>query len=291
MILITGAAGKTGQTVIRALSQRQEPVRAYIRHTSQAEKLAGCGVGEFAVGDLRDAAALRRAMLGIRAVYHICPNMQPDETDIGRLAIAAAREARVERFVYHSVLHPQIEDMPHHWAKLRVEEQLFMSGLPYTILQPAAYIQNILAYWPAITHEGLYSLPYAEETRLGMVDLEDVAAAAAIVLCDSGHTGAVYELAGEEILSQREAAAILSEVLGRPVRVNAIPLADWKKSARSSGMGDYALETLSKMFSYYEKYGFWGNSRVLNSLLGRRPASFRSFLNRTIGPVKESGQE
>ena len=36
--------------------------------------------------------------------------------------------------------------MPHHWLKMRVEEKLFASGLPFTILQPAAYMQNVLAY-------------------------------------------------------------------------------------------------------------------------------------------------
>ena len=62
-------------------------------------------------------------------------------------AIRAAQSAGVERFVYHSVLHPQVEIMAHHWQKMRVEEQLFESGLSFTILQPAAYMQNVLAGW------------------------------------------------------------------------------------------------------------------------------------------------
>ena len=58
----------------------------------------------------------------------------------------AARRAGIRHLVYHSVLHPQVEAMPHHWQKMRVEEQLFAAGLPYTILQPAAYMQNVLAH-------------------------------------------------------------------------------------------------------------------------------------------------
>ena len=64
------------------------------------------------------------------SVYHVCPNVSPDEIAIGRVSIAAARSAGVEHFVYHSVLHPQTEAMPHHWLKLRVEEALITSGLP-----------------------------------------------------------------------------------------------------------------------------------------------------------------
>jgi NAD(P)H dehydrogenase (quinone) len=138
---------------------------------------------------MRDPGTLERLMDGARAVYHICPNMHPQELSIGQAVIAAARRAGVEHLVYHSVLHPHVEAMPHHWQKMRVEEQLFASGLAYTILQPAAYMQNVLAHWERMVAEGVYPVPYAVETRLGMVDLADVARAAATVLCESGTRG------------------------------------------------------------------------------------------------------
>lgn len=74
-------------------------------------------------------------MRSAQGVYHICPNVHPQEVEIGRIAIDAARAAHVERFVFHSVLRPQIEAMPHHWRKLRVEEMLLASGLNFTILR------------------------------------------------------------------------------------------------------------------------------------------------------------
>ena len=222
-----------------------------------------------------------QAAQGVRAVYHICPNVSPDEVAIGQVAIMAARSAGVEHFVYHSVLRPQIEAMPHHWQKLRVEEQLFESGLSYTILQPAAYMQNVLAHWDQIMVQGVYPVPYAVETRLGMVDLEDVAEAAAVVLTEPGHAGAVYELAGAEVLSQVEVATILGQQLGHPVRAETVPLETWERRARESGLADYQVETLVKMFRYYECYGFWGNPHVLSWLLGRSPTTFATFVERS----------
>ena len=198
MILVTGAAGKTGQAVIRALAIKGEPVRALVRRPGQIQGIMDLGAREAAAGDMRSRAPMEQVTQGVRAIYHICPNMSPDEVAIGQTVIAAAQSAGVEHFVYHSVLHPQTEAMPHHWLKLRVEEQLFESGLAYTILQPAAYLQNILAHWDQIVEQGVYPIPYAAETRLGMVDLEDVAAAAAIVLTEPGHEGATYELSGPE---------------------------------------------------------------------------------------------
>jgi uncharacterized protein YbjT (DUF2867 family) len=281
MILVTGAAGKTGRAVIRALTTKGEAVRALVHRPEQVRLVEGLGAREVVVGDMRLQATLGQAAQGARAVYHICPNVSPDEVDIGQVAIVAARSAGVKHFVYHSVLHPQVEAMPHHWQKLRVEEQLFRSGLPYTILQPAAYMQNVLAHWDQIVEQGVYPVPYAVETRLGMVDLEDVAEAAAAVLTEPGHVGAVYELAGMEVLSQAEVATILSQQLGRRVRAEAVSLETWERRARESGLGDYQVETLVKMFRYYECYGFWGNPRVLSWLLGCPPTTFAAFVERS----------
>ncbi len=280
MILVTGAGGKTGRAVIRALGARGEAVRALVHRPEQARLVEELGAQHAVVGDMRLRATMDRAAQGMRAIYHICPNVSPDEVAIGQAAIAAARSAGVEHFVYHSVLHPQVEAMPHHWLKLRVEERLFESGLPCTILQPAAYMQNVLAQWEHVLEQGVYSVPYSAGTRLGMVDLEDVAEAAAIVLTEPGHEGATYELAGSEALTQTEVAAILSQQLGRTVRAETVPLETWENRARESGLGDYQVETLAKMFRYYECYGFWGNPRVLGWLLGRPPTTFAAFVER-----------
>jgi uncharacterized protein YbjT (DUF2867 family) len=196
MILVTGAAGKTGRTVMRALVERGAAVRAFVFRPGQTATVKALGAQDVVVGDMRDGETFRRAAQAAKAVYHICPNMSPDEVTIGRVAIEAARKAGVGHFVYHSVLHPQTEAMPHHWRKLRVEEMLFEAGLAYTILQPAAYMQNILGGWTTIVERDVYEVPYPVETRLGMVDLEDVAAVAARVLTEEEHGGATYELAG-----------------------------------------------------------------------------------------------
>jgi len=279
-ILVTGAGGKTGRAVIRALIGRGETVRALVHRPDQVRSIQELGAQEVVVGDMRDEATMSRAARGARAIYHICPNVCPDEVAIGQVLIAAARAAGVERLVHHSVLHPQIEAMPHHWSKLRVEEKLFESGLSYTILQPAAYVQNVLAYWNQIVEQGVYLVPYSVEARLSMVDLQDVAEAAAISLAELGHTGATYELAGPEALTQVEVAAILSQHLGRPVRAQAVPLDEWERKARASGTSDYAVETLLAMFRYYDRFGLCGNPNVLTWLLRRPATTFATFIAR-----------
>jgi len=282
MILITGAAGRTGQAAIKALVARRQPVRALVRRDEQIQIVKFLGAKEVITGDMRDATTLKKATQSASAVYHICPNVNPDEIQIGKTVIAAADDADVDRFVFHSVLHPQTEEMTHHWNKLRVEETLFESGLSYTILQPASYMQNVLAGWQAIVEHGVYAVPYSVETRMSMVDLEDVAEAAAVVLTEPDHLGATYELAGPEVLTQSQIAEILSKHLERPVRAEQVEIEQWTRQAQASGMGQYQIETLVRMFRYYDHYSFWGNSRVLSQLIKRQPIRFEEFVERTL---------
>jgi uncharacterized protein YbjT (DUF2867 family) len=282
MILITGAAGKTGQAVIRALSGRGQDVCALVRTREQAESLRKLEVKAVVAGDMTDQDVMDRAAAGAAAVYHICPNMHPDEIKIGEIVIRSAQTSGIEHFVYHSVLHPQIEAMPHHWHKMRAEEMLLESQLSFTIIQPAAYMQNLLANWNHIAGQGIYAVPYAVDTRISMVDLRDVAEVAAKVLVEEGHEGAVYELCGPQALSQREVAAILSVELKRPVKAETVPIDIWEAGARKAGLSDFAVETLVQMFLHYEQFNFWGNPNVLSWLLGRPPATFAQFLQRVI---------
>lgn len=279
MILVTGAGGKTGQAVIRALAGRGAVVRAFVRREEQRAQLLSVGAAEAQVGDILDRIAVEKAVQGIEAIYHIPPNVHPQEVEIGEIVLAAAKTAGVNHFVYHSVLHPQIETMPHHWLKMRVEEMIFTSGMDFTILQPCAYMQNILGFWPSIIEQGVYAVPYAVEARISIVDLNDVAEAVAIVLTESGRRNAVYELAGPQALSQMQVAETLSEALGIPVAAQQTLLDEWQQDARKAGLGAYALDTLSKMFIYYDAYGLVGNGQVLEMVLGKRANDFKNYVS------------
>jgi uncharacterized protein YbjT (DUF2867 family) len=281
MILVTGAGGKTGKAVIKALVARGAPVRAFVRSSAHEGPLRTIGVREIVAGAMDDADTLSRAVRGADAIYHICPNVSPHEIAFARALISAARNSDVSRLVYHSVLHPQIEAMPHHWSKLRVEEMLLGSGLDITILQPTAYMQNSLAEWDRMLSDGIYRVPYPIGTRLSLVDLEDVAEAAARVLTDVGHSGASYELAGTLPLSQIEIAEAFGRALNKTIRAEAEAIESWNQRVRDAGMNDYSRETLVKMFRAYARDGLKGNPNVLGWLLARPPTSLAAFASRT----------
>ncbi len=281
MILVTGAAGKTGRTLIRTLASSDHAVRALVRDREQASLVGRAGAQETVLGDLLSHGDLIAAMRGVSAVYLIAPNMHPEEERIGELTLGAARESGVAKLVYHSVLHPQTRAMPHHWQKLQVEEKLFESGLDFAILQPSAYMQNLLAYWHEITNTGVYRVPYGEGAALSLVDLGEVVEVAAKILTRSDLDGGTYELAGPEPLTPGRIAEVLSTELGLPVRSEVVPLVRWRKEARSLGLDGYRLESLTRMFEYYDRNGLVGNPGALERLLGRRPTTLGDFVART----------
>jgi NAD(P)H dehydrogenase (quinone) len=280
MILVTGAAGKTGKAVIKSLISRGETVHAFVHREAHIVPMRERGVTAISVGSLDDVDAITQAARGARAVYHICPNVSPHELLFARAVADGATRAGVRRFIYHSVLHPQIEAMPHHREKLRTEEMLLARGFDLTVLQPTAYMQNLIAGWQMIVAAGIYRVPYPATTRISLVDLDDVAQVAALVATTDGHSGATYELVGTPALSQSDIADILGTALGKPVRVETETLDTWTARARDSGMDEYQRLTLAKMFRYYQQHGLIGNSNVLGWLLQRAPTSLADFVRR-----------
>ncbi|MCP4590769.1 MAG: NmrA family NAD(P)-binding protein, partial [bacterium] len=82
-IAVTGAAGKTGQAVLRALKRRGATTRALVRRGTQEQIVRDAGAQEVVQGDLLDARAIARLADDVGAIYHICPNVSPDEVEIG----------------------------------------------------------------------------------------------------------------------------------------------------------------------------------------------------------------
>lgn len=284
MILITGANGQTGRAIIKALLSKGERIRAFVHTTEQIQEIKSLGQMEVVAGDMLDEKAVNEAFIGVSTVYHICPAVNPHEVEIGQMIIKAARLAKVEHFVYHSVLHSVLQDMPHHQKKLMVEELLVDSGIPYTIIQPAVFMQNILMSWKLLSEKGIFQQKFftTQETRICMIDLEDLAEAASIILTSPGHIGATYELCGPENLSLSDMIAAMEQNFGREIKVETLQDAMFAAQLKKLGVEDYQVNTLLKMFQHYNEHGFIGNPNVLTWILGRKPNNFSSFILRAL---------
>lgn len=162
------------------------------------------------------------------------------------------------------------------------------SGMPYTIIQPAVFMQNILESWKLLSEEGIFRQKFfaTPETRMCMLDLEDLAEAASIILTRSGHTGATYELCGPENLSLSDMITAMEQHFGREIKVETPQDEMFAAQLKGRGVGEYQINTLLKMFQHYNEHGFIGNPSVLTWILGRKPNDFSSFIFRTIQSKK-----
>ncbi|MEZ5097638.1 MAG: NmrA family NAD(P)-binding protein [Nocardioides sp.] len=257
-VAVVGASGKTGRAVTAALAARGVPVVPVGR--AQWPRLP-------------------QVLAGVRAVSLIAPNLHADEPTLVGEVLAAAGAAGVERIVYHSVTAPYAPDLPHHLGKAVSEDLVRRSGLAWTILQPCAYVQNLV---PAL-RDPLPALvvPYDVHARFGLVDLVDVAAVTALALHDDEHVGATYELGGLQQVSVTEVGAEAQRLLGRPVPVSAVDPATWVSSA--TGLSERERRWLLAMVEYYDRYGLPAGSLAIRALLGKLAHPLAATLARELG--------
>ncbi|HLS25139.1 MAG TPA: NmrA family NAD(P)-binding protein [Beutenbergiaceae bacterium] len=279
-VVVTGASGKTGRAVIAALQRcGHEPV-ALVRRPEAAQDARRQGVTA-RVATFADTAALVGAFTGADAVYHVPPNMHPEEELIGAAVADAAQAAGAHRFVLHSVLHPYVPQMPHHERKARTELLIRRRPLAWSIVQPASYTQNVLPFVAAAREDGRYVVPYSTTAAFTPVDLEDVADAAVVLLEKDATIHGTFELCGPEHVDSRGIAEALGQVVGRPVLAEHQPVEQWRASVAGS-RPEQEIHDLAAMFDWYNQFGLTGSDVVLRNLLGRRPTDITSALTRDV---------
>src|SRR5262249_55809120 len=156
VILIAGGTGTLGTRLVERLRARQLPVRVLTRHPRHAQRLVGEHV-EVAGGDLRDPLAVDRAMTGVRTVisavqggFGATGGATPKSVDQqgNSHLIAAARAHQVEHFILLSIIDAGPDHPLQLWRmKYLAEQELKASGLSWTIISPAAFMEWALAQY------------------------------------------------------------------------------------------------------------------------------------------------
>jgi NAD(P)H dehydrogenase (quinone) len=266
--------------VVRALASAGLEVTALVRRPEQRGLAGADGAAHADTVELREPESIATALAGHDALYHVPPNMHPEETEIAAAVVEAAERRGVHRLVLHSVLAPYVPAMPHHLRKARSEELLRRSPLEWTILQPASYLQNTLAQLPRVAATGRLTVPYAGTAPFTPVDVRDVADVAALVLTEpERHTFASYELCGPQRLTSEDMATALSRRLGVDVQAVTESVEEWQASA---GLPAQIGDDLAAMFGYYDKHGLVGSPWVLEQLLGRAATTFDEAVAREV---------
>ena len=233
------------------------------------------GAAETVVADLTEPASLNDAVAGMEGVFHIGPAHAAGEAEMGLAMVDAARAAGVRKFVYSGVIHPSISAMTNHAAaKLPVEEALYSSELDFTVLQPARFMQNFERSWTDIVEHDRLAQPYSLTVKMCSVDYRDVAEVAALAMTGGELSYGTFELCAPGMQDSHETAAILSEVLGRPIIAVQTPLDQFAAQLPEGPFRD----GMTKMMAHYDRHGLpGGNALVLRTILRREPRLLRDY--------------
>ncbi len=272
-VLTIGATGQYAGLVVPALVSKGLSVRALVHDPGKAGQLADAGVDETVAGDLRDHDSMRAALDGVEGAFLIIPAFAPDAAELGTTLVEAAQAAGVERVVFSGVYHPSLSLVNHASAR-PIEESLYYSGLEFTVLQPAMYMQGLAGGWASAADRGVFAMPYSKDSTMSFVDYRDVAEVAAIAFASDDLVNGTFELAAGRMISRTELAALMSRYAGREVTA-----VDIDPAAALAGMpAGFERDGLTAMFNNYTANGLHGgNNLVLRSILGRMPRSLDDF--------------
>jgi uncharacterized protein YbjT (DUF2867 family) len=238
VIAVTGATGGLGGRVARELAARGVPQRLVVRDAARAPALAGAEVAAVA-GGYADRAGMAAALRGAETMLLVSAHESPDRVAEHRSAIDAAADAGVRRVVYTSFLAAAADATftlgRHHFA---TEQHVRARGLEFTFLRDSLYLDVVPRFAGA---DGVIRGP-AGDGRCGFVARDDCADVAVVALTEPGHAGATYDLTGPEAMSYADAAAVVAEVTGRPVRFVDETLEEAWASRRRYGAPDHEVE-------------------------------------------------
>jgi uncharacterized protein YbjT (DUF2867 family) len=255
-ILVYLAAGVQGSAVVRAALQRGFKVRALVRDRRRAAALSAVGV-ELAEGDLSDPASLRAASAGLtHAVLQMPIGSQDDMRAQADNAISASLASGMKSIVLKlaSASRPAPCEEPSFVANAMIEDVARASGLPFAIVRPTMYLDNLLkpsARMDIVEH-GTFAPPIAETQSIAWTSVDDCARAA-VTLLERGIPSGDHRIAGPESVTGRELASRIGTGLGRDVAYRAQPLDEFEREV-DAAMGPGTGRRVAAKFRFFASH-------------------------------------
>lgn len=241
-ILVTLANGVQGAAVVRAAIRRGHPVRALVRKASAITAMAPGA--QAVLGDLDAPDSLEVACTGVgHVVLQVPTSSAPTMVRQAGQVLDAARAAGARSVILKLASASRAEPCPERSfvANAAVEDVVRASGLPFAIVRPTMYLDNLLkpSARAEIVHDGVFAPPIRAAQPIAWTCADDCAEAS-VLLLERGQLGGDHRIAGAESVDGNTLAARLSVGLGRTIRYHAQSINDFERdvdAAMGSGMG------------------------------------------------------
>jgi uncharacterized protein YbjT (DUF2867 family) len=229
--------------------------------------------------DLGRPESLVPALKGVQQVFLLSSGADIPSHDAN--LVCAAVEAGVGTIVKLSsgrAGDPAATDPIPNWHRAG-EKSVEDSGLAWTFLRPMGFMSNTLTWAGPIRRDNAVYAPYASG-RVATIAPEDIAAVAARVLTEPGHSGQAYTLTGPEALTPAEMTAILAEVLDLPLKFVEIPPEAARKAILDHGVPPVMADAIMALRATALSEFTATISPEVEKLTGTPATSFREWAER-----------
>lgn len=278
-ILITGATGTIGKALVNQLQQRGEDFIVGSRDFTKAHEVLKIPKEQWVLFDFNNPDTFQNAVEKVAKVFFLAPPLTLNLDKILKLFMGFLKEKAIKRLVYISALGNETlkGDLAFHGI---MENYLKENQFDYTILQPSFFSQNFKNYeYENLMERNITFVP-AGEGKVGFIDVEDIASVASRVLTEEGHSGKTYRLTGPELLSYYEAAAILSEVLGKTIHYANPSEEDYRGVLAAAGAPPIVADYMIPIYGMIKNgsVGFLTND--IEKVIGKSPTPLEIVLKR-----------
>ncbi len=244
-ILVTGAAGRSGQVAVRELLRQGFPVRAMVRREDERARALREAGAEIVLGNMLDYGDLERVMAGVRRAYH-CPPFGPNLLHGMMLFAVAAEQAKLEVVAWMSGWNPHPSHPSaftrEHWITNQIVR--WMPSVDAIFVNPGLFAYVYFVGLPAIVHFGLFTAPFGDGLNAPPSN-EDIGRVAACVLArPEGRIGKSYRPTGPALISPHDAAAAMGRALGRRVTYRVASMRSFMKAATALGLAPFEIANI-----------------------------------------------
>ena len=291
MIVLTTPTGKIGSKVLKNLLAANADVRVIARDPAKLAPEVH-GKVEVVQGSMDDESVLARACEGAESVFHVvAPSFAADDVMEAYLRFArpagrAIRSQGVKRVVAVSVLGrgtALAKNAGPITACLAKDELIEQTGVAYRALWCPGFMDNMLMQAQALKHQGMFFLPAKPDKKLPLVATQDIAASGAKLLLDPSWTGqGGLAVLGPEDLSFDELAAIMTEVLGKPIRFQPVSGNAYKAQLLQYGANEVFAQGIVDMMAAKDQGMDNLEARTAENTT---PTSFRQWCEEVLKPA------
>ncbi|KAG8856021.1 hypothetical protein FRB96_006588 [Tulasnella sp. 330] len=301
LIVVTGATGAQGGSVVKALEESQRPyrIRGITRDPSKpaSQELAKKFRGIELVGvdtQPENKEGILKAFQGAKYVFLMTMSAvftsRAREIEEGKTLIDCAKTANVELTIWSGLenmakhSNGKYVNVDHFDAKAEVTEYAKQIGLHFVNVEPAGYMQNYLTFTaPRKQADGSYVIasPAPAESIRALVDTNEDYGIFVRKAIETPGASEIYAY-GEEI-SNADIAKQLSEITGKSVIYVQVTEEQYKKAITAAGLSELAALELTEMWLAIAYHNYYGDKEIKSSHQGliRKPRTWAEFVKAT----------